>query len=404
MEVENSREPEVGCPFYGAPLGAQGTHQCLAAAEPVAVSSRYAASFCMRAQHVECSLYVSAQREGRGGSALYREAEEQPIPAASRQSTPTPTVVSDVDSEAMVHALRRDAASVQPESSRKWPLLAGLLLLLFVAVAGALWALSGDGMDRPQGNVATTDGNAPASVTSVTPSLREAPALVTTPAVPTVTPARSPQPSPTRGVEVAPTVVATEVLDSTTVPTRAVQPTATPRRANTPRPTAAPSPTQTPTPQPTQTPTPRPAPSPTPALASDGIGRTRAEWESDHGRPEDEVGNFLYYENGSYVVAFEEGRIRHVTRTWERRVSLQQAREAARHLLPRDARLLRRGEPRENRVLEIYESELLRRDLTETSGTLPPEADPGIATVVYRVAGGRVESLVMDVGGTTPER
>lgn len=404
MEVDNSRESKEGCPFYASPLGAHGTSQCLASAEPVTVSSRYAASFCTRPQHVECSLYVAAHREGRGGPALFNEDEEASVPEAPGQAAPTAAVASDVDSEAMVHALRHDAASVQPETSRKWPLLAALLLLLFAGVSGAIWAFSGNKTDSPDGGTATTNLNVSANVASVTPSPREAPVLSTPPTVPTATPVRAPQPSPVRGSETTSGAIATEVSPPTAVPTVAVQPTATPRRPNTPPPTAAPSSTRTPAPRPTQTPTPRPTPSPTAALASEGIGTTRAEWERDHGRPEDEVGSFLYYENGSYVVAFEGGRIRHVTRTWEGRVSLGQAREAARRLLPRDARLLRRGEPRENRVLEVYASELLRRDLAESSGALHPEADPGIATVVYRVVGGTVESLVMDVGGTTPEQ
>ncbi|MDP9352399.1 MAG: hypothetical protein M3P51_12775 [Chloroflexota bacterium] len=392
MGADSAHDSGDSCPFYAAPLKPQGTNQCLASAEPVAISARYAASFCTRAQHVQCSLYLVAQWEGRGGPALYSEEEEQPIPEASAQAAPTAVIGSDVDSEAMVHALRREATSVQTESSRRWPLLAALLLLLLGGVAGALWVFSRGDPDGIESNSATTDVNMPVAGASVTPLPPEAPAADVSTMIPTGAPAPFPSPSPTSGEG------ATGVSDPPAVPTRAVQPTAMPRRANTA------SPTPTPAPRPTQTSTPRPTPSPTPALASDGIGTTRAEWERDHGRPEDEVGNFLYYENSSYVVAFEEGRIRHVTRTWERRVSLRQAREAARRLLPRDARLLRRGEPRENRVLEVYESKLLRRDLAESSATLHPQADSGIATVVYRVVGDRVESLVMDVGGTTPER
>ncbi len=247
----------------------------------------------------------------------------EPAPRASE------TPASTVDASNIATALRAgtaaswpspsDTGDETPALSRRravWAVLAALVLATLLAAGFVLaqWG-SRDGESQPP--VAVGGFARARTPTSVLPAV----------GIPTSTGEVGSGPSPAATTDAAYFSTATDVpapaspqATVVTPPTPASTPTLAPTNSPTPVPTATrtPVPTATPTPiPPTNTPTPKPTDTPAPPrLRTTGIGLARSDWEQAHGRPGDEVGGFLKYENGAYVVGFADGKVRHITRTW----------------------------------------------------------------------------------------
>lgn len=131
-----------------------------------------------------------------------------------------------------------------------------------------------------------------------------------------------------------------------------------------------------------------------------GIGLSRAEWERLHGQAVEEVGGFVSYEHGKYVVAFLDGRVRYIERKYHREVSLDTARRVAKGLLPADAVLVRAGKPRAERVLELYGSGYLKSRFISSGENADPwvRGERGSSSVLYRIEAGQVVSVIVAVG------
>ncbi|MDQ3856574.1 MAG: hypothetical protein M3281_09305 [Chloroflexota bacterium] len=118
------------------------------------------------------------------------------------------------------------------------------------------------------------------------------------------------------------------------------------------------------------------------------------------------MGDFSYYGGGQYIVGYLAGKVRSVTREWgaSGAVSLPAARYAARRLLPSDARLQRRGSLSGDRLLEVYRSRSVERQFPRGGADPWLGGERGLMAVVYRLTGGRVSSMTVEVGGVSAER
>ncbi|MEJ7652699.1 MAG: hypothetical protein WKH64_04780 [Chloroflexia bacterium] len=134
---------------------------------------------------------------------------------------------------------------------------------------------------------------------------------------------------------------------------------------------------------------------------------SRLDWEAAHGQAEAQVGEFLFYENGSYIAAFENGRMRHLTWTWQRGrpASVRAARARIAPLLPDDADLIRVESSRRGRVIELYETKTLKEVFRSTENGPWRGRDRGLISVAYRLGDtqGRVASVTLELGGVAPE-
>lgn len=409
----------VTCPFFGAAMTPDGTNRCLAGRYPLAITPKYAATYCATDQHVECSLFVAAQDANKGGEVIYHgEAPStltQPEIAASQA---TDGAVTDQPPDTIVgeDSLTEPFVVERNRPKWPWPIVSGLTLLVLalIALVGLRYlrdpaqssilpsTVSETATGEPTANVILThEPTASVRVAGVdgTATVGTVSALKTmTPAGEVVAPTETPVPAPTNvpRLSAVPTPTATQEPTSTPPSTAIPQPTSTPI----PAPTATPTPTNTATPEPTSTPTPSPTSTPVPQFRARGIGLSKASWEKIHGKAQSTIGGFGYYENGEYVVSFLGGKVQHLERTWvaQDAVFLDTARAAGKELLPADAKLVRTFAPRTNRLLEIYRSKSVRRQFP--LGPTGPWAGggPGTITVLYRIYGGVVRSMVLDVG------
>ncbi len=305
----------VACPFFGAALSSRSQNQCLASDHPFSVSDRYAGTFCLNAQHVQCSIYIRVHERRKvwdGESALQQAGPSATEVEEKERSETIPALGSPVRS---THAGGEGITTLTPTDSRltgskgRTGLLLGGVVLLLVLIALLLTRLSG----------VARDSSDPAGQAAVHTSAAEPTAAVTEGVagrapVATATLATEGTPVGDDGANAISTSTAT--LVPTQVPT-APQPmdTQTPVHIPTPEPINNSAPV---TPAPTSTPTPLTADKPTPVVVSAGLGMTRQEWAQRHGQPQREVGGFSYYENNNYAVAFLDNRVQIIIRTWDR--------------------------------------------------------------------------------------
>jgi hypothetical protein len=131
---------------------------------------------------------------------------------------------------------------------------------------------------------------------------------------------------------------------------------------------------------------------------SGGLGLTRAEWEAAHGAPTgaDPGGAFLHYAGG-YAVAFDgeglEAASHHIEQAWgdARAVSAEEARAAARALLPADAAQTGTSSSRAGNPVTVFRSAWL-------AGRVAPiwwlGDEPGTHIAIYRTQlNGRITSI-----------
>lgn len=168
-------------------------------------------------------------------------------------------------------------------------------------------------------------------------------------------------------------------------------PSWTPVPTDTPVPTQPPAPTQA---SPTQQP-PADVPQSAPAvISSNGIGMLRSDWEALHGAGQD-IGGFWSYEDGTYIVAYLDGRLWFLERAWPQTVSLDGARTEGRSYIPADATFLETYVPYEDRLADLYHSVSLA---TVFSSDRFIGGKPGDVLVIYRSLGDQVSSIVIGLG------
>ncbi len=326
----------------------------------------------------------------RGAETQMVQAQAATIPGTATQAVqdaPDPAVEDVPASEAVVEHLRRRVDAETPPRSRiwLWAIPAALLVCLLVGLFARGRLNSPVLTGRTAGGVllpVATPTKAPPN-TARSAAFGGAGAGAVTPPAPTK------QPTVGGGI-LAPS------QPSTVARTLAPRPTLEPKVTNTPTPQPTATPTTALAPQPTATPTTPPTPRP----VSSGIGVTRADWEKRHGRPVETVGQFAYYEGGRYLVGYLGDRVQIVTVAWRNGegVDLGVARDVASSFLPADARLVSVDTPRENRLGEVYRSEAMARAFPKGPGD-----QRGILSVVYRVYGGRVREVTLEIGGVRPE-
>jgi hypothetical protein len=184
---------------------------------------------------------------------------------------------------------------------------------------------------------------------------------------------------------------ATEAPPATEAPT---EPPATEGPTSAPEPTI--EPTIEPTPESTAVPTSAPAPA-----ESGGIGLTREQWEAAHGAGTEDPLLGVNYENGAYNVLFQPDPSG-VDTVWilEQRfgregISVEDARTISKLLLPDDSELVETYTPTEGRLADLYMSEWLKGRF---EADMFNNGEPGNFTVLYRVATGRVTSILLGPG------
>ena len=456
------------CPFYAPRENNIGMGACIAGEYRVNVSARYADVYCTKTSHVACELYAVAQpaQQPIQPSKLSSDAARsiKPVvplvrndgddtmhpPTASTSITTKPKSfgTSSGVNAAPIHVApgaRSDETETEIVSAgRGRRLISVLVVMVLVASAIVLLRLTtDDGRFRAFGGAASISTPTPTEQSAAVPT-----AYVTAISQVAVLPDYPTEPiGATASAESEPTLASTPTPNSlvdasATLPTSArplptvtTAPVDTPRPTNTPQPTQTPIPTpspttvlvavgtpvRTPTPPPTRTvgrsarATPRPTnpteaapteiPSPTGQIA--GIGLSRLDWEAAHGQAEAQVGEFLFYENGSYIAAFENGRMRHLTWTWQRGrpASVRAARARIAPLLPDDADLIRVESSRRGRVIELYETKTLKEVFRSTENDPWRGRDRGLISVAYRLGDtqGRVASVTLELGGVAPE-
>ena len=403
------------CPFYHAPDRALAYHRCITTPESTRVSSRYVAVYCTTQQHSGCGLFVEAQKGGRRGKLPYirgrvdADAASVPLSVPVNQATtehapaelvaasglraqaqfdeqvPTQqtaegqpgvdqqpvralgqgedavtyrkTLGTNLPATAVPAEEKSDAAGTPPSET----VVARLSRLLGEKIA---WKARDDERGEPSEDSGQMQGGLGGSG-AVTGSRHGL--------VPKASSPRS------IGFEGTRTAIGRSATLPATPTTRVTKP---PKRG----PTITPAPSS--------------------PDGREGIGCTRFAWEASHGRPELEVSGLYYYEGGRYMVSFLEERLRHVTRNWSGDgVPLREARAYALEQMPDDAKRARLASLSGGRLLEVYKSRVIIDSglfLGITDRVHGGESD--LISVVYRVPSGRVEWVVVEVGGPALER
>ncbi len=134
-------------------------------------------------------------------------------------------------------------------------------------------------------------------------------------------------------------------------------------------------------------------------MARSGIGLSRADWERAHGKAEQNIGGFLTYQRGRYVVAFLDGKVRHVERFWGGRgVPMSVARSESKALLPTDTVMRGRSSLSPDYVTEVYMSAYARKRFSAEQAEMWFDSRPGSLQVLYHLSHGRVVSVIVDAG------
>ena len=168
-----------------------------------------------------------------------------------------------------------------------------------------------------------------------------------------------------------------------------------------PAPAAAPAPVPAaPAGVPTLEYLPPPAPVAEP-FYSGGLGLTQEEWEQLHGLGSADPSGFISYENGTYLVGFQEGKVWHIERPWgpETPLTVEDARAESQNLIPADRQYLQAYSPegRPDLVVDLYLSPSLA---SRFSGDWWTGGEPGNFTVTYSVSGYSVSRMVIALGNT----
>ena len=428
---------DMTCPFFAEGASLEGPHRCLSGAEPATVEVWYASDYCTDARHVECRRYIAAGRRGEAGDGgaggpvedtargtrlvqVGKETVPSAAPGAPHQAELGPSTpggdMPGLGAEPPHEPLRADAARVvlsagprpvpparSASNATSRPAGAGaswhpraavatgmLLAVLLAALVAALLLGRSEG-DRgrpaaaPGAMETAVQGEVPTGVRMPEPGPSATHVIV---AAETEAPAAEPRPvgTATRGAVGA--ITPTAERANTATPTTGVQPaeTSTPGPAMSAEPTVAPTVSTADTPQ--------------PVFRSGGLGMMRTGWERTYGEPDDEVGGFVTYGGGEYLVRFIDGKVQHLQRRWDGAVPMAMAKSASRRSLPADARLVERSEPRDDRVLELYTSPSLADRFAGTTGGNDPwiNLDPGTIVVLYRLEGGGVDSMAIAAG------
>ena len=403
------------CPFYRAPASALAYHRCITTPESTRVSSRYVAVYCTTHQHAGCGLFVDAQKSGRRGKLPYIVGRVDAVTSSVPPSVLVNQVTTDnapaelvtaselraqaqVDEQVPAQQTVKDHPGVDQEPARALgqgkdavayrksvranlpatavpaeeeseaagtsptePVVARLSRLLGEKIA---WKARDDKGDESSGDAGQMRGGLGASGAVTGSKLGPAP---------NASPPRS------HGIEGTRRAFGRSATVPATPTTRLTKPSKL-------GPTIAPTPSS--------------------LNGSDGIGCTRFVWEESHGRPEMEVNGLYYYEGGRYMVSFFEERLRQVTRIWSGDgVPLREARAYALEQMPDDAKRTRLASVSGGRLLEAYKSRVIVDSglfLEITGRVHGGESD--LVSVVYRVPSGRVEWVVVEVGGPALER
>jgi endonuclease YncB( thermonuclease family) len=171
------------------------------------------------------------------------------------------------------------------------------------------------------------------------------------------------------------------------------------------RDTQAPPPTPTDTPPPTPLPTdtlvptlpPTAMSSPTPVpYASGGLGLSRSEWERVHGAGT--AADFgVEYEQGRYIVQFQDDRVWYIERQWSSPVLLEDAQAQGVQLIPHDSQLVQSYSPENlpELVVDLYQSDSLAPLFANWAG-----GSAGRLEVVCGVLPDGVGRMVISIGNS----
>jgi hypothetical protein len=134
-------------------------------------------------------------------------------------------------------------------------------------------------------------------------------------------------------------------------------------------------------------------------FVSGGLGLSRTDWERDHGPPVREVAGFVHYGDETWVVAFMEGSVWHIERTYGDReaASPELARDEGMRLMPPDAQFIRGYSSPSGQPVHLYVSESLKGRFSSDRWT---GGQPGNFIVLNRTrtTDDRVTSLVIGLG------
>ena len=170
-----------------------------------------------------------------------------------------------------------------------------------------------------------------------------------------------------------------------------------------PAPAPTPPPANPPPPAPEQPlPAPeQPPPAPEqPPYASGGLGLTQQEWEQRYGpgSPGDTPG-LIWYQGGTYVVAFQEGKVSSIERRWmpEDAATIDDSRLQSAELAPADRQYLQTyiPEDRLELVVDLYTSPTLTGRF---SGNVWGGSEPGSFTITHTLLDYGVAQMVIALG------
>jgi len=116
-----------------------------------------------------------------------------------------------------------------------------------------------------------------------------------------------------------------------------------------------------------------------------GLGRKRADWESENGNGTDDR-RWKVYKNGDFRVLFVDNKIWHLRRKWKNNQapSLAQARTTVAQRLPDDLELVKTGSLSERLFVETYYSPSLAEQFDPAAGW-PGDRRPGTFLVMYHI-------------------
>jgi hypothetical protein len=144
---------------------------------------------------------------------------------------------------------------------------------------------------------------------------------------------------------------------------------------------------------------PPPAPEVIP-FNSGGLGLSQLEWELRHGQgsPGDPSGHIVY-ENGAYLVSFQEGNVWYIERQWspDNPVTFDDARLQSGELIPADRQYIQTYSPegRPEQVVDLYLSPSLQ---SRFRGNWWVGGAPGNFTVAFDVYDSGVNRMAITLG------
>jgi hypothetical protein len=141
-------------------------------------------------------------------------------------------------------------------------------------------------------------------------------------------------------------------------------------------------------------------------FTSGGLGMTQADWEATNGTPgADSTGGYFFYKDNTFTVIYQDGSIDRLEQALgETGMTVDEAREASKALIPQDSELVKTYTSFDGRTVDLYKSEALIQQFPSSmrvgyeNVSYWVGGEPGNFTVTYGANNDRVTKIILATG------